>query len=318
MPYPPTGGGGGFSSAGAGLTSMGSTVDVVGTAGNISVLADSIDLVATGVTPGNYNSATIDAYGRATAASLNTVPGGTGNFTQLTVNGIANAAASVIGVPGGGLRFGSVSSTAGLIWSAQVATPSGTNYALLASATDTFVNTTGIGLLVTDGSYAPLVWSVGGVAIQGGSSSGADTAIHAVNSLGASIFNARNDQKTGFGGVTSPTARVHVAAGQAVAGRGPFKFNDGPLTTVPEAGLEEFETNARYYTGIDGVRRRYAANSQVIVFAAFTVATLPVAPAQGSKAFVTDALAPTYLAGVVGGGAIVTEVFYNGTAWVCT
>ena len=49
----------------------------------------------------------------------------------------------------------------------------------------------------------------------------------------------------------------------------------------------------------------------------YTVATLP-AGTQGDKAFVTDALAPTYLVTVVGGGAVVTEVFYNGTNWVCT
>ena len=47
----------------------------------------------------------------------------------------------------------------------------------------------------------------------------------------------------------------------------------------------------------------------------YTVATLP-AGTQGDTAFVTDALAPAFLAAVVGGGAIVTTVFYNGAAWV--
>lgn len=47
----------------------------------------------------------------------------------------------------------------------------------------------------------------------------------------------------------------------------------------------------------------------------YTVATLP-AGAQGDCAFVTDALAPAYLTAVVGGGAIVTPVFYDGTNWV--
>lgn len=49
----------------------------------------------------------------------------------------------------------------------------------------------------------------------------------------------------------------------------------------------------------------------------YTVATLP-AGTQGDKAFVTDALGPTYLVAVVGGGAVVTEVFRNATTWVCT
>jgi len=47
----------------------------------------------------------------------------------------------------------------------------------------------------------------------------------------------------------------------------------------------------------------------------YTVATLP-AGTQGDTAFVTDATAPTYLGALVGGGAVVTPVFYNGAAWV--
>ena len=47
----------------------------------------------------------------------------------------------------------------------------------------------------------------------------------------------------------------------------------------------------------------------------YTVAGLP-AGTQGDTAFVTDALAPTFLTTVVGGGAVVTPVFYNGTNWI--
>lgn len=47
----------------------------------------------------------------------------------------------------------------------------------------------------------------------------------------------------------------------------------------------------------------------------YTVATLP-AGTQGDMAYVTDALAPTFLATIVGGGAVVTPVFHNGTNWV--
>jgi len=50
----------------------------------------------------------------------------------------------------------------------------------------------------------------------------------------------------------------------------------------------------------------------------YTVATLPTTGVlTGSYATVSDALAPAYLTTVVGGGAIVTPVFYNGTNWVC-
>lgn len=47
----------------------------------------------------------------------------------------------------------------------------------------------------------------------------------------------------------------------------------------------------------------------------YTVATLP-GGTQGDIAFVTDALAPTFLTAVAGGGGIVTPVFYDGTNWV--
>lgn len=50
-------------------------------------------------------------------------------------------------------------------------------------------------------------------------------------------------------------------------------------------------------------------------FAGFTVATLP-AGTIGDNAYVTDALAPAFLSTVVGGGAIKTPVFYDGTNWV--
>lgn len=55
-----------------------------------------------------------------------------------------------------------------------------------------------------------------------------------------------------------------------------------------------------------------------VKLAQYTVATLPTcnAGAQGYMAYVTDALAPTYLATIAGGGVVVTPVFCNGTNWV--
>lgn len=47
----------------------------------------------------------------------------------------------------------------------------------------------------------------------------------------------------------------------------------------------------------------------------YTVSTLPTGT-RGDTAYVTDALAPTYLVAVTGGGAVVTPVFYDGTNWV--
>lgn len=47
----------------------------------------------------------------------------------------------------------------------------------------------------------------------------------------------------------------------------------------------------------------------------YTVATLP-AGTVGDIAYVTDALAPVYLTAIVGGGAVVCPVFFDGTNWV--
>ncbi len=80
-------------------------------------------------------------------------------------------------------------------------------------------------------------------------------------------------------------------------------------------------------TDVDGIFSqdllvtRNATTTGIAVFGSvarlkgYTVATLP-AGVQGDTAFVTDALAPTYLTAVTGGGAVVAPVFHNGTAWV--
>jgi len=47
----------------------------------------------------------------------------------------------------------------------------------------------------------------------------------------------------------------------------------------------------------------------------WTVATLPTG-VLGARTFVTNALAPTFGAAVVGGGAVIIPVFYNGTTWI--
>jgi len=47
----------------------------------------------------------------------------------------------------------------------------------------------------------------------------------------------------------------------------------------------------------------------------YTVATLPTG-VTGMRAYVTNALAPTYGNTVVGGGSVTIPVFYNGTNWI--
>lgn len=73
-------------------------------------------------------------------------------------------------------------------------------------------------------------------------------------------------------------------------------------------------TFASLTTNVSGILP--VANGGNGLGAAYTVATLPAAGTQGRRAWVTNALAPTFLAAPVGGGAVVCPVFDNGTAWV--
>lgn len=53
-----------------------------------------------------------------------------------------------------------------------------------------------------------------------------------------------------------------------------------------------------------------------IALTGYTVSTLPASPVQGWSAFVTDAVACTFLASLTGGGSAFCPVHYNGSAWV--
>ena len=82
----------------------------------------------------------------------------------------------------------------------------------------------------------------------------------------------------------------------------------GGINTAPSWGKVDLTTTV---SGILPV-----ANGGTGTGVAYTVATLPAAGVQGRRAWVTNALAPTFLTAVVGGGAVVCPVFDNGTAWV--
>ena len=47
----------------------------------------------------------------------------------------------------------------------------------------------------------------------------------------------------------------------------------------------------------------------------YTVATLPVGN-KGDRAFVTDANSPTFLGIAVGGGSVISPVFFDGANWL--
>jgi len=68
-------------------------------------------------------------------------------------------------------------------------------------------------------------------------------------------------------------------------------------------------------TGTNVVLDNKPTIKEPIIGTGFTVATLP-AGTIGMRTYVTDAVTPTFLGVLVGGGAIKSPAFYNGTAWV--
>lgn len=65
---------------------------------------------------------------------------------------------------------------------------------------------------------------------------------------------AIRDAGTGFGGVTSPSALVHISAGTAAAGTAPLKLTSGTNLTTPEAGTIEYDGTNYYATPSNGTR----------------------------------------------------------------
>jgi hypothetical protein len=72
-----------------------------------------------------------------------------------------------------------------------------------------------------------------------------------------------------------------------------------------------------YFNRIDALTTQLMASEIVPPLTNYTVATLPsaVTSGTGARAFVTDALGPTFGATVVTGGAVAVPVYSDGTNW---
>ena len=72
-----------------------------------------------------------------------------------------------------------------------------------------------------------------------------------------------------------------------------------------------------YFNRIDALNTQLMASGVVPPLTNYTVATLPsaVTSGKGARSFVTDALAPTFGATVVTGGAVAVPVYSDGTNW---
>ncbi len=119
-------------------------------------------------------------------------------------------------------------------------------------------------------------------------------------------------------GVITASAGVQVGAGTFASGKVYTTAVNGTVITGAVGSVNDvLITNAagnnvmRVPTGTQNAEFQ----GVVKISNGYTVATLP-AGAVGQRAYVTDALAPTFLGTLTGGGSVVTPVFHNGTAWV--
>ena len=104
-----------------------------------------------------------------------------------------------------------------------------------------------------------------------------------------------------------------------------YTLNQAAAPRLP-AATEEYDVNyinqlnnvlRLYFNQIDNILGQMKASTDVPALTNYTVATLPsaVTSGKGARSFVTDALAPTFGATVVTGGAVAVPVYSDGTNW---
>ena len=109
-----------------------------------------------------------------------------------------------------------------------------------------------------------------------------------------------------------------IAIGVTATGLGSNTTVIGNTSTVFGRWFGRLLAGTVVDNGIDELQINGSASVTTLKTSSFTVATLPAPPLQGlgAIAHVTDALNPTYLGTLTGGGTVKCPVFYNGTAWV--
>jgi len=95
------------------------------------------------------------------------------------------------------------------------------------------------------------------------------------------------------------------------------------LPLAPEVYARQYQDQLNnvlrlYFNRVDAILAQFKTTTGVLPpLTNYTVATLPsaVTSGRGARAFVTDALTPTFGATVVTGGAVAVPVYSDGTNW---
>ena len=99
------------------------------------------------------------------------------------------------------------------------------------------------------------------------------------------------------------------------ADNGSISGISGITQTADNSGILAFQTGSGT-TAVTLDATQNASFAGWVKMPVYTVATLPTAGTAGRRAFVSNALLPTILTAVVGGGAVTVPVFDNGTTWI--
>jgi len=104
-----------------------------------------------------------------------------------------------------------------------------------------------------------------------------------------------------------------------------FELNQVAAPNLPLAPIqynEQYQNQLNnvlrlYFNRVDAILDQLKTEDIISPLTNYTVTTLPsaVTSGKGARSFVTDALAPTFGATVVTGGAIAVPVYSDGTNW---
>ena len=136
--------------------------------------------------------------------------------------------------------------------------------------------------------------------------------------VAAGIFSSTGLAVTG---AMSATGIVSGTQGSFSAGNGAINLSNATYSQIISASTMYIDTTANlinirpFGTLAAAFSSTGVAITGTVNTSGYTVATLPTG-VTGARAYVTNALAPTFGSAVVGGGAVTIPVFYNGANWI--
>ena len=127
---------------------------------------------------------------------------------------------------------------------------------------------------------------------------------------------SQNTSGYGYGGWQHYDSSGNLQAGVFTAGNSAIQFNTANTERARIFASGGFSIGNTTDPGAGNLSVTGSiVSGSTVKTAGYTVATLPTG-VTGARTYVTNALAPVFGATVVGGGAVIIPVFYNGTNWI--